>query len=79
MRFTSAFSATRRRPLPTRWPPPRLTTVPTYARRLYEMPGIAATCDFDEYKLHYYASHRTINPTGIVPAGPLVDFRTVQA
>ena len=50
--------------------------VTAYARRLYEMPGIAATCAFDEYKLHYYASHRTINPTGIVPAGPLVDFRT---
>lgn len=53
--------------------------VAAYARRLYEMPGVAATCDFDEYKLHYYASHRTINPTGVVPAGPLVDFRTVQA
>ncbi|MDE2229114.1 MAG: glutathione S-transferase family protein [Alphaproteobacteria bacterium] len=53
--------------------------VAAYARRLYEMPGIAATCAFDEYKLHYYASHRTINPTGIVPAGPLVDFRTAQA
>lgn len=50
-----------------------------YARRLYAVPGIAATCDFDEYKLHYYASHRTINPTGIVPAGPLVDFRSAQA
>lgn len=53
--------------------------VAAYARRLYEMPGIAATCDFDEYKLHYYASHRTINPAGIVPTGPLVDFRAVQA
>lgn len=53
--------------------------VSAYARRLYEMPGVAATCDFDEYKLHYYASHRTINPTGIVPAGPLVDFRTARA
>jgi len=47
-----------------------------YARRLYEMPGIAATCDFDEYKRHYYGSHRTINPTGIVPLGPLEDFRS---
>ncbi|SRR5579875_394526 len=50
-----------------------------YARRLYATPGIAATCDFEEYKLHYYASHRTINPTGIVPAGPLADFRMAQA
>lgn len=53
--------------------------VAAYARRLYEIPAIAATCDFGEYKLHYYASHRTINPTGIVPAGPLVDFRTHPA
>jgi putative glutathione S-transferase len=56
----------------------RLTDYPAlsaYARRLYEMPGIAATCDFEEYKRHYYGSHRTINPTGIVPLGPLEDFR----
>jgi putative glutathione S-transferase len=46
-----------------------------FARLLYETPGIAQTCDFDEYKLHYYGSHRTINPTGIVPLGPLKDFR----
>ena len=57
----------------------RLTDYPSlsaYARRLYEMPGIAQTCDFAEYKLHYYGSHRTINPTGIVPLGPLEDFRS---
>jgi putative glutathione S-transferase len=56
----------------------RLTDYPAlsaYARRLYEMPGIEATCDFEEYKRHYYGSHRTINPTGIVPLGPLQDFR----
>jgi len=56
----------------------RLTDYPAlsaFARRLYEIPGIAATCDFDEYKRHYYGSHRTINPTGIVPLGPLEDFR----
>jgi len=56
----------------------RLTDYPdlsAHARRLYGTPGIAATCDFDEYKRHYYGSHRTINPTGIVPLGPLADFR----
>jgi putative glutathione S-transferase len=26
-------------------------------------------------KHHYYGSHRTINPTGIVPVGPDIDFR----
>ncbi|MEM6545843.1 MAG: glutathione S-transferase family protein, partial [Pseudomonadota bacterium] len=30
--------------------------------------------DFQHIKTHYYASHRTINPTGIVPAGPEIDF-----
>jgi len=35
---------------------------------------VAATVDFDHIKRHYYASHRTINPTGIVPRGPELDL-----
>jgi putative glutathione S-transferase len=45
-----------------------------YVRELYQMPGVAATVDFHHIKHHYYVSHTTINPTGIVPAGPLIDF-----
>lgn len=45
-----------------------------YTRALFQMPGIAATVDFDHIKRHYYESHRRINPTCIVPQGPLVDF-----
>jgi putative glutathione S-transferase len=45
-----------------------------YVRELYQWPGIAATVRLDEIKQHYYASHRTINPSGIVPLGPVVDF-----
>jgi putative glutathione S-transferase len=45
-----------------------------YARELYQIPGIADTISFNEYKAHYYGSHRKINPTGIIPAGPLLDF-----
>ncbi|MGQ3071648.1 MAG: glutathione S-transferase family protein [Ferrovibrionaceae bacterium] len=45
-----------------------------YLRALYQVPGIAATIDFDAIKTHYYGSHRTINPTGIVPKGPELDF-----
>ena len=41
-----------------------------YLRRLHAMPGIAATVDFDHIKRHYYGSHKSINPTGIVPLGP---------
>ena len=45
-----------------------------YMRELYQMPGIAATVVMPHIKRHYYASHRTINPTGIVPVGPDLDF-----
>ncbi|MDR6991041.1 glutathione S-transferase family protein [Luteimonas sp. 3794] len=41
-----------------------------YAQRLYATPAVAPTVDFDHIRRHYYQSHRQINPTGIVPAGP---------
>lgn len=41
-----------------------------YLRELYQHPGVAETVDFRHIKGHYYESHRTINPTGIVPKGP---------
>ncbi|GED21573.1 glutathione S-transferase family protein [Halomonas halmophila] len=43
-----------------------------YLRELYQWPGIAETVNFDHIKRHYYVSHGTINPTGIVPAGPVL-------
>jgi glutathionyl-hydroquinone reductase len=45
-----------------------------YTRTLYQVPGVAETVHFDHIKSHYYGSHRTINPSGIVPAGPRIDF-----
>lgn len=45
-----------------------------YLRELYQVPGIAPTVNFDHIKQHYYFSHRMINPTGIVPAGPALDL-----
>ena len=45
-----------------------------WLRELYQLPGVAATVDFQHIKHHYYGSHRTINPTGIVPLGPQQDF-----
>jgi putative glutathione S-transferase len=45
-----------------------------YTRRLYQHPGVKPTVNFDHIKGHYFQSHRWINPTGIVPKGPLVDF-----
>ena len=45
-----------------------------WTRELYQMPGIAGTVNMAHIKDHYYRSHRTINPSGIVPAGPVIDF-----
>ena len=41
-----------------------------YLRDLYQHPGIAETVDFEHIKRHYYESHESVNPTGIVPVGP---------
>ncbi|MFC7738768.1 glutathione S-transferase family protein [Roseomonas sp. GCM10028921] len=45
-----------------------------YLRDLFQSPGFGETCDFDHIKRHYYGSHATINPTGIVPLGPIQDL-----
>ena len=45
-----------------------------YLRDLYQVPGVADTVSLDHIKRHYYGSHRNVNPTGIVPIGPLLDF-----
>ena len=41
---------------------------------LYQSPGIAATVNMDHIKRHYYVTHDDINPTGIVPLGPALDW-----
>jgi len=48
--------------------------LPGYLRELYQIPGVAETVNFDHIKQHYYRSHHTINPTGIVPLGPALDL-----
>ena len=45
-----------------------------YVRDLYQVPGVAETVHMDHIKSHYYGSHDTINPTGIVPIGPDIDY-----
>jgi putative glutathione S-transferase len=45
-----------------------------YLRDLYQLPGVAPLCKFDQIKAHYYRSHPHINPTRIVPRGPLQDL-----
>jgi len=45
-----------------------------YLRELYQVPGIAETVNLTHIKRHYYESHGTINPTGVVPVGPELDL-----
>ncbi|MEM1080053.1 MAG: glutathione S-transferase family protein [Pseudomonadota bacterium] len=45
-----------------------------YLRELYQWPGIAETVDFHAIKLHYYGSHAQLNPSGVMPIGPALDF-----
>lgn len=55
----------------------RITDYPNlwrYTRELYNMPGVSDTIHFRHIKEHYFRSHKNINPTGIVPTGPNLDF-----
>ncbi|MGB3643923.1 MAG: glutathione S-transferase family protein [Mesorhizobium sp.] len=45
-----------------------------YLRDLYQVPGVAGTVNLLHIKAHYYGSHPTINPTGVVPLGPVLDY-----
>ena len=45
-----------------------------YVRDLYQVPGVAETVSLEQIKRHYYGSQRQVNPTGIVPVGPQLDF-----
>ena len=45
-----------------------------YLRDLYQVPGVAATVHMDHIKNHYYGSHDSINPTAILPLGPVLDL-----
>jgi putative glutathione S-transferase len=45
-----------------------------YARDIYQVPGVAETVKMEHIKRHYFESHRHINPFGIVPEGPELDF-----
>jgi glutathionyl-hydroquinone reductase len=47
-----------------------------YLRDLYQYDGVAETVNFDHIKRHYYYTHDDINPTRIVPIGPLLDLTT---
>lgn len=50
-----------------------------YLRDLYQQPGIRETVNMDHIKRHYYITHPRINPTQIVPMGPVLDFESDPA
>lgn len=43
-------------------------------KSLFAMPAIQGTCNFEHAKRHYYESHENINPSGIVPVEPELEF-----
>jgi putative glutathione S-transferase len=43
-------------------------------RDIYQMPGVAETVHMDHIRTHYFRSHPTINPYGIISIGPILDF-----
>lgn len=45
-----------------------------YLRDLYQVPGVKETINMTHIKQHYYTSHANINPTRIIPVGPVIDF-----
>jgi len=53
------------------WDYPNLSN---YTRDLYQVPGVAETVSIEHIKKHYYMSQLQVNPTGIVPVGPQLDF-----
>ncbi len=55
----------------------RLTDYPNlwgYARDIYQRPRVRPTVNFHHIRNHYYRSQKTVNPTGVVPIGPALDF-----
>lgn len=49
-----------------------------YVRDLFQQPGVAETVNFDHIKTHYYYSQENINPTRIVPLGPVIDYHAAH-
>jgi putative glutathione S-transferase len=66
--YVTHFKANLRRLVdyPNLWP---------YARDLYQQAAFGQTTRFDHIKRHYFGTHPRLNPSGIVPAGPLLDWQ----
>jgi putative glutathione S-transferase len=49
-----------------------------YVRDLYQQPGVAETVNMEHIKNHYYGSHETVNPSRVVPMGPVVAYTALH-
>ena len=49
-----------------------------YMRELYQVPGISDTCNMVHIKNHYYGSQKEINPSGVVPVGPVINLKNTH-
>ncbi|XP_021729692.1 uncharacterized protein LOC110696637 isoform X3 [Chenopodium quinoa] len=45
-----------------------------YTKEIFQIPGMSNTVYMDHIKKHYYQSHTSINPYGIIPQGPNIDY-----
>ena len=45
-----------------------------YTRDIFSLPGVSDTVHMDHIKNHYYGSHKSVNPAGVIPVGPALDF-----
>lgn len=49
-----------------------------YLKELFQVAGVKQTTNFEHIKRHYYFSHVMINPTQVVPAGPIMDLESAH-
>lgn len=45
-----------------------------FVRDIYQQPDVASTCNLDHIRVHYYGSHPTVNPSGVIARGPELDL-----
>ncbi|XP_016433175.1 uncharacterized protein LOC107759698 isoform X1 [Nicotiana tabacum] len=45
-----------------------------YTKDIFQIPGMSSTVNMEHIKMHYYGSHPTINPFGIIPQGPNINY-----
>ncbi|GAB2281146.1 hypothetical protein Dimus_015750 [Dionaea muscipula] len=47
-----------------------------YTKDIFQIKGMNSSVNMEHIKKHYYGSHPSINPLGIIPLGPNIDYST---